>query len=113
MSVASQQVPFNGSSPSVDPTAWLAPSATVIGAVTIGPRTGVYFGAVVRADKSPIVIGAGSNLQDGVVVHADPGFPATIGSGVSVEHAAVLHCCNIKTDCIVGIGAIVLNVAVV
>ena len=92
------QIPFNGSSPSVDPTAWLAPSATVIGSVTIGPRTGVYFGAVVRADKSPIVVGAGSNLQDGVVVHADPGFPATIGSGVSVGHAAVLHGCIIEDD---------------
>jgi carbonic anhydrase/acetyltransferase-like protein (isoleucine patch superfamily) len=113
MSAATQQIPFNGSSPSVDPTAWLAPSATVIGSVAIGPRTGVYFGAVVRADKSPIVVGAGSNLQDGVVVQADPGFPATIGSGVSVGHAAVLHGCTLEDDCLIGMGAIVLNGAVV
>jgi len=113
MSPAPQQIPFNGAIPSVDPTAWLAPSATVIGAVTIGPGTGVYFGAVVRGDKSRIVVGAGSNLQDGVVVHADPGFPATIGSGVSVGHAAVLHGCTIEDDCLIGMGAIVLNGAVV
>ena len=64
-------------------------------------------------DKSRIVVGAGSNLQDGVVVHADPGFPATIGSGVSVGHAAVLHGCTIEDDCLIGMGAIVLNGAVV
>ena len=113
MSAVPQQIPFNGAVPSVDPTAWLAPNATLIGAVTIGPRSGVYFGAVVRADKSPITVGAGTNLQDGVVVHADPDFPATIGSGVSVGHAAVLHGCTIEDDCLIGMGAIVLNGAVV
>jgi carbonic anhydrase/acetyltransferase-like protein (isoleucine patch superfamily) len=113
MGVASQQIPFDGAVPSVDPTAWLAPSARVIGAVTIGPRTGVYFGAVVRGDKSRIVVGAGSNLQDGVIVHAAPGFPASIGSGVSVGHAAVLHGCTIEDDCLIGMGAIVLNGAVI
>ena len=108
-----QHIPFQGKHPEVDATAWIAPSATVIGAVTIGARTGVFYGAVVRGDTSSIVIGAGSNLQDGVVVHADPGFPATIGNGVSVGHSAVLHGCTIEDDCLIGMGAIVLNGAVI
>jgi carbonic anhydrase/acetyltransferase-like protein (isoleucine patch superfamily) len=97
----------------VDGSAWIAPTATLIGAVTIGARTGVYYGAVVRGDSSTIAIGAGSNLQDNVVVHADPGFPATIGSGVSVGHAAVLHGCTVEDDCLIGMGAVVLNGAVI
>ena len=113
MSVVPQKISFNGATPSVAPTAWLAPSATVIGAVTIGPGTGVYFGAVVRGDKSRIEVGAGSNLQDGVVVHADPGFACTVGSGVSIGHAAVVHGCTIEDDCLIGMGAVVLNGAVV
>jgi len=108
-----QLIPFQGKHPEVHATAWIAPSATVIGAVTIGARTGVFYGAVVRGDTSSIVIGAGSNLQDGVVVHADPGFPATIGNGVSVGHSAVLHGCTIEDDCLIGMGAIVLNGAVI
>ncbi|MET0966993.1 MAG: gamma carbonic anhydrase family protein [Nakamurella sp.] len=113
MTTGQQFVPFQGKTPEVDPTAWIAPSATVIGAVAIGARTGVFYGAVVRGDTSSIVIGAGSNLQDGVVVHADPGFPAAIGNGVSVGHSAVLHGCTIEDDCLIGMGAIVLNGAVV
>ncbi len=114
---ARQTVPhvigFGGSTPDVDPTAWLAPTATVIGRVSIGAGTGVFYGAVVRGDSSTIAIGSGSNLQDGVIVHADPDFPATIGSGVSVGHAAVLHGCTVQDDCLIGMGAIVLNGAVV
>ena len=113
MSTRQQLIPFQGKQPVVDATAWIAPTATVIGAVTIGARTGVFYGAVVRGDTSSIVIGAGSNLQDGVVVHADPGFPAAIGNGVSVGHSAVLHGCTIEDDCLIGMGAIVLNGAVV
>ena len=113
MSSAPQQIPFGGSIPSVDPAAWVAPNATLIGAVTIGARTGVFYGAVVRGDTSTIVIGANSNLQDGVVVHADDGFPATVGDGVSVGHAAVLHGCTVGDDCLIGMGAIVLNGAVI
>ena len=91
----------------------MAPTATLIGAVTIGAGTGVFYGAVVRGDTSTIAIGAGSNLQDGVIVHADPGFPATVGSGVSVGHAAVLHGCTVEDDCLIGMGAVVLNGAVI
>ena len=107
MSAASQRIVFRGAAPSVDESAWIAPSATVIGAVTIGARVGVFYGAVVRADTSTISIGEGSNLQDGVVVHADAGFPATVGAGVSVGHRAVLHGCTVQDDCLIGMGAVV------
>ena len=113
MSAAPQPIVFRGAAPSVDESAWIAPSATVIGAATIGARVGVFYGAVVRADTSTISIGEGSNLQDGVVVHADAGFPATVGAGVSVGHRAVLHGCTVQDDCLIGMGAVVLNGAVV
>ena len=113
MSTAPQRISFRGTAPSVDPSAWIAPSATVIGAATIAARAGVFYGAVLRADTSTINIGEGSNLQDGVVVHADAGFPATVGSGVSVGHRAVLHGCTVQDDCLIGMGAVVLNGAVV
>jgi len=113
MTTGPRQIPFGGHNPAVDATAWIAPTATIIGAVTIGPRTGVFYGAVVRGDTSSIVIGAGSNLQDGVVVHADPDFPATVGSGVSVGHGAVLHGCTVEDGCLIGMGAVVLNGALI
>jgi carbonic anhydrase/acetyltransferase-like protein (isoleucine patch superfamily) len=71
------------------------------------------FGAVVRGDRASISVGAGSNLQDNVVVHADPGFPATIGSGVSVGHQAVVHGATIKDDVLIGMGAVILNGSVI
>lgn len=108
-----QIISFGGSTPEIHPTAWLAPTATVIGRVSVGAGTGVFFGAILRGDSSTITVGSGSNLQDAVVVHADPDFPATIGSGVSVGHAAVLHGCTVQDDCLIGMGAIVLNGAVI
>ena len=108
-----QRVTFNGVGPSVDAAAWIAPTATLIGAVTISAGASVFYGAVVRADTASIHIGAGSNLQDGVIVHADADFPATVGAGVSVGHRAVLHGCTVQDDCLVGMGAMVLNGAVV
>ncbi len=108
-----QTIAFGGSTPDIHPTAWLAPTATVIGRVSVGAGTGVFYGAILRGDSSTISVGSGSNLQDAVVVHADPDFPATIGSGVSVGHAAVLHGCTVQDDCLIGMGAIVLNGAVI
>lgn len=107
------EIPLAGRTPQVADTAWVAPTAAVIGDVTIGEQTGVFYSAVVRGDTSTITIGDGSNLQDGVVVHADPGFACTVGSGVSVGHAAVVHGCTIEDDCLIGMGAVVLNGAVV
>jgi carbonic anhydrase/acetyltransferase-like protein (isoleucine patch superfamily) len=106
-------LPFGDRSPDIDPTAWLAPNATVVGAATIAGEASVFYGAVVRADMDSIDLGAGSNLQDNVVVHTDSGYPARIGAGVSVGHAAVVHGCTIEDDCLIGMNATVLNGAVV
>ncbi len=101
------------SRPVIDPTAWVAPNATVIGDVTLGPQVGVWYSAVLRGDGDRITVGARSNLQDGVVLHTDPGFHLQIGEGVSVGHNAVLHGCRVEDDVLVGMGAIVMNGAVI
>lgn len=106
-------LPFGDDTPTVDPAAWLAPTAVVIGQATIAADASVFYGAVVRADMDAITLGAGSNLQDNVVVHTDFGFPAVIGTGVSVGHAAVVHGCTIEDDCLIGMNATVLNGAVI
>ena len=99
-------------SPSIDPTAWVAPSADLIGDVRLGARASVWFGAVIRADNTPIVIGEDSNIQDGAIGHSDPGFPLAIGARVTVGHQAILHGCTIADDCLIGMGARILNGAV-
>lgn len=106
-------IPLGDRVPQVADSAWVAPSADLVGAVELGDESSVWYTAVLRADYDPIVLGARSNLQDGVVVHTDVGRPAHIGSGVSVGHRAVLHGCTIGDDCLIGMGAIVLNGAVV
>ena len=106
-------LPFAGTSPSVDPTAWLAPTAALIGNATVEADASVFYGALVRADMDAIRLGPGSNVQDNVVVHTDFGFPTRIGAGVSVGHAAVVHGCTIEDDCLIGMNATVLNGAVI
>lgn len=106
-------VPINGNTPVVDDTAWAAPNATLIGNVTLGADASVFYGAVLRGDVDSITLGARSNLQDNVTVHCDSGIPTTIGAGVSVGHAAVLHGCTVEDDCLIGMSATVLNGAVV
>lgn len=93
--------------------AWIAPGAAVIGNVILGAGSSVWFGAIVRGDNEPIVIGAHSNIQDGSVLHSDPGSPLTIGAGVTVGHKVVLHGCTVGDNSLVGIGAVVLNRAVI
>ena len=105
--------PFGDNAPTIDPAAWLAPTATVIGSATIEAGASIFYGAVVRADMDTIRLGAGSNLQDNVVVHTDYGFPTDIGAGVSVGHAAVVHGCTIEDHCLIGMNATVLNGAVI
>lgn len=90
-------------------TYWIAPGAHVIGDVRLGRDVGIWFGAVLRGDREPITIGDGSNLQEHVMVHADPGFPATIGAGVTVGHRAIVHGCTIGDGSLIGMGATILN----
>jgi carbonic anhydrase/acetyltransferase-like protein (isoleucine patch superfamily) len=86
-----------------------AGNATVTGDVIIGNHVGIWFGAVVRADKDRIIIGDRSNIQDNCVVHTSKGFPVTIGNDVSIGHGAILHGCTIDNKVLVGMGAIILN----
>lgn len=102
-------LPYEGLSPTIADDAWLAPNASVIGNAVLGSRASVFYGAVVRADMDRIVLGAGSNLQDNVVVHTDYGFPTEIGTGVSVGHGAAVHGCTVEDDCLIGMHATVLN----
>ena len=102
-------IPIDGVSPQIDPTAWIAPNATLIGKVRIGPKASVYYGAVLRGDISEIVLGEGSNLQDNVVVHTDFKAPAIIGSYVGVGHGAIIHSAIIDDGSLIGMGATLLN----
>lgn len=104
---------LGGEAPTIHESAFVADSATVIGKVVLEENTSVWFGAVLRGDNEPITVGAGSNLQDGVVMHTDPGFPLTIGSNVSVGHQAMLHGCTIHDNALIGIQAVVMNGAVI
>ncbi len=106
-------IPFRGKIPVIDDSAFTAPTASIIGEVTLGATASVFYGASVRADTAPIRIGEGTNLQDNVVVHADPGYPATIGDRVSVGHSAVIHGCTVEDDCLIGMSATVMNGAVI
>ncbi len=96
-------------SPKIDPTAWVADSAVLIGDVTLGPGVSIWPGAVLRGDNEPIVIGAGSNVQENAVLHTDPGRPLTIGEDVTIGHLVMLHGCHIGDACLIGIQAVLLN----
>ena len=94
-------------------TFWIAPTAAVIGKVKLGKNASVWWGAVLRGDNEPITLGENCNVQDGCVLHADPGFPLTLGKDVTVGHLAMLHGCAIGDNTVVGIGAVILNGAVI
>lgn len=104
---------FGDRTPKVSSSAWVADNATLIGDVVVADFATIMFGAVVRGDRASISLGKGSNLQDNVVVHADPGSNATIGSQVSVGHGAVVHGATIGHNTLIGMNATVLNGAVV
>ena len=88
---------------------WIAPNATVIGNVQLLKDASVWFNAVLRGDVELITVGQGSNVQDGVIIHTDPGFPCTIGKNVTVGHLAMLHGCEIGDGSLIGIGSVILN----
>src|SRR4029079_17471871 len=95
--------------PSVNPTAWVAPTADLIGDVRLGDRCSVWFGAVIRADNTPIILGDETNFQDGAIGHSDPGAPLTLGARVTVGHQAILHGCTVEDEALIGMGARILN----
>ena len=95
--------------PTLHPSAFVAPNATVLGDVTLGANSSVLYGAVLRADVNSIDIGMGSNIQDGCIIHVDPPYPVVIGNGCTVGHGAILHGCAVGDNSLIGMGAIVLN----
>ena len=104
---------FNGVSPTVHESAFVARGAVLIGDVTVGEQSSVWFNAVLRGDNEPITIGAQSNVQDGCVLHTDPGFPTVLGNRVTTGHNVVLHSCRVDDTATIGMAATVLNGAVV
>ncbi len=99
--------------PEIDPAAWVAPDANVIGSVILKARASVWFGSTLRGDNEPITVGEGSNVQENCVFHTDMGFPLTIGRDCTIGHKAMLHGCTIGDETLIGMGATVLNGAVI
>jgi carbonic anhydrase/acetyltransferase-like protein (isoleucine patch superfamily) len=104
---------FDGKRPSLARGAWIAPSADLIGDARLGEEASVWFGAVIRADNTPILVGARTNIQESAMLHSDAGAPLTIAEEVTVGHHAILHGCTIGRRALIGMGAIVLNRAVI
>ena len=104
---------YQEKTPRIHPTAWVAPTAVVVGDVVLEENANCWFGAVLRGDEDRIQVGTGSNIQDNAVLHADAGSPVHIGKDVTVGHAAVIHGCTLEDGVLVGMGAIVLNGATI
>jgi carbonic anhydrase/acetyltransferase-like protein (isoleucine patch superfamily) len=114
MTAAPLILPFRGRWPTIHPGAFIAPGAVVIGDVEIGSESNVWFGCVIRGDVNTIRIGTRTNIQDNTVIHVTRGTgPTRIGSGITIGHHAVLHACTLEDDCFVGMGAVILDDAVV
>jgi len=99
--------------PTIDPTAWVAPSADVMGDVTIGPKSSVFYQCVVRGDIDRIVIGEGTNIQDGAIIHLADDISAVIGDYVTVGHQALVHACMVEDECLIGMCSTVLDGSVI
>ncbi len=106
-------ISIDGSTPEVGQDVFVAPTATLSGDVALADRSSAFYGVSVRGDSAPIRVGEGTNLQDNVVLHADEGFPCTLGSGVSVGHSAVVHGATVGDGCLVGMSATIMNGAVI
>ncbi|MHA7276099.1 gamma carbonic anhydrase family protein [Arthrobacter sp. Hz1] len=102
-----------GKTPTISDSCFIAPTASIIGDVVLGEDSSAFYGVSVRGDTAAIRVGDGTNLQDNVVLHADPDFPTTVGNRVSVGHTAVIHGCTIGDDCLIGMSATVMNGAVI
>ncbi len=99
--------------PTIDETTFVADTATIIGKAVLGRNTSVWYGAVIRGDNETITVGENSNIQEGAVLHTDPGFALTIEENVTVGHMAMLHGCTVRAGALIGIQAVVLNGAVI
>lgn len=116
-------MPYGGKYPRIAPDAFIAPTAVIIGDVEIGPRASIWFGCVLRGDTNSIRVGAGTNIQDGTIVHCNhvpaggdpeaPGYRTTIGAGITVGHMAMLHACTLEDGCFIGMRSAVIDGAVV
>ncbi|MGT0250435.1 gamma carbonic anhydrase family protein [Burkholderia pyrrocinia] len=104
---------IEGEQPQLAESAWVSPQAVVIGRATLADRASVWFNAVIRADNEPVNIGTGSNVQEGAVLHTDPGFPMDIAANVTIGHQAMLHGCTVGEGSLIGVQAVVLNGAVI
>tara|TARA_B100001093_G_scaffold48014_1_gene40858 strand:+ start:43 stop:546 length:504 start_codon:yes stop_codon:yes gene_type:complete len=102
---------FEGHTPKLDPNSWVASNSVVIGKVELKKDSNIWFNVTLRGDVEPITVGEGSNVQDGSVVHSDPGCPVIIGKNVTIGHLVMLHGCVIEDDCLIGIGSTILNKA--
>jgi carbonic anhydrase/acetyltransferase-like protein (isoleucine patch superfamily) len=107
------EISIGGHTPVVDEGAWVAPTATLVGTVSVGAGASIWYGAVLRADNEPIIIGRRTNVQDNCVFHVDKGKPVTLGEGVSVGHGAVVHGATIGDHVLIGMSATVMNGAVI
>ncbi|MEM7070809.1 MAG: gamma carbonic anhydrase family protein [Pseudomonadota bacterium] len=107
------QYSLNQIAPKCHSQSWSAPTASIIGNICLEKNVSIWWGAVLRGDRELIIINQGSNIQDNAVLHTDPGYPLTIGKNVTVGHLAMIHGCTIKDQCLIGIGAVILNGAVI
>lgn len=106
-------ITLRGKTPQVSPEAFVAETAALIGDVTVGADSSVWFGAVVRGDNEPIKVGKGTSIQDNAVLHTEKGHPLTIGDNVTVGHGAIVHCSSVGSNSLIGMGAILLDGAVI
>ena len=113
MTLEEQFATFLAKDPTIDSTAYIAPGATVIGDVRIGPRVSVWPGCVLRGDINFIEIGEATNVQDGTIVHLASDYPVRIGKFVTIGHAAVIHACTIEDECLIGMRSTILDGAVI
>lgn len=102
-----------GRTPQIFASSWIAPNATIIGSVTLGANSSVWWNSVLRGDNENIIIGANTNIQDGSVLHADPGIPLTLGDNVTVGHMVMLHGCTVGEGSLIGIKSVIMNHVVI
>ena len=102
-------IPFNGITPRVDPEAFVAENAVLIGDVTVGAGSSIWYGAVLRGDSAPIAVGRNTSVQDNATLHCDPGHPLTVGDNITIGHNAVVHCTSVGDNTLIGMGAILLD----